>query len=79
MPSDNKELSTKIDEWYNDWNVSPMPTRIKAKLEALIADQCRLARVEETKLYEDWFNNDNTTHVEDFIEDRVKILENKDD
>jgi len=76
MPSDNKELPSKIMEIIGK-NTPGEPLRLfsPTKIEALIADQCRLARRKETKLYEDWCNNDTTTHIEDFIEYRVKSLE----
>ena len=43
-------------------------------IQALINQKEKEARLEENKRYEEWFNNDENTHIEDFIERRIKQL-----
>ena len=40
----------------------------------LINQKEKESRLEENKRYEEWFNNDENTHIEDFIERRIKQL-----
>ena len=54
------------------------PYCFKQQLKTLFTEHSkeveRLARIDENKLYEEWFNNDDTTHIEDFIENRLNQL-----
>lgn len=83
--ADNKleELENKIIEcadnaFYPDEDGSPKLDwdEYIINVKALLTERERLSRIDETKLYEDWFNNDSTTHIEDFIEDRLAHLSN---
>ncbi len=44
----------------------------KQDIKALITKQSVEARIIESELYKEWFNNDNNTHIEDFIDRRTQ-------
>jgi len=64
---------------YNDMALACrlMKQQLKIEVKQAVSAQVANARLEETKLYEDWYNSDNITHIEDFIADRIAELRGK--
>lgn len=90
MPSDNKELLAEIEEiimQYVEDEATPHGYPIdrdtaklaSEKIQALIADQCRLARIDELEGFEPDFDGGYylKRHGNN-VEDRVKALESND-
>ena len=84
MPSDNKELEHEIlkacDLLDMGWN-DHYHYETRENLKALIADQCRLAVIQELELHApEWVEiNEDGTINPSVIYDRIKLLENKND
>lgn len=48
--------------------------KAEAQINSLIQAECNKARIDESKLYKEWFNSDITEHIDFFIERRLNEL-----